>query len=89
MKFGGMVGHDPKNYRLVFGSDWVKGQGQGHKKVKNEFLQYLDQFVSDLHETSAIMCRIRFSIIRYATQCGGVHTRSYSFVCIYVCLLFI
>ena len=37
LKFGGMIGHDPKNYRLVFGSDWVKGQGQGHKKVKNEF----------------------------------------------------
>ena len=30
LKFGEIIGHDPKNNRLVFGSDWVKGQGQGH-----------------------------------------------------------
>ena len=30
VKFVGMIGHDPRNNRLVFGSDWVKGQGQGH-----------------------------------------------------------
>ena len=29
LKFGGMIGHDPRNNRLVFGSDWVN-QGQGH-----------------------------------------------------------
>ena len=33
MKLGGMIGHDPRNNRLVFGRDWVKGQG--HEKVKN------------------------------------------------------
>ena len=30
LKFGGMIGHDPRNNRLVFGSDLVKGQGQGY-----------------------------------------------------------
>ena len=40
MKFGGMIGHDPRNNRLVFGSDRVKGQGQGHEKVKNVYLRY-------------------------------------------------
>ena len=30
LKLSGMIGHDPKNYRLIFGSDWVRGQGQGH-----------------------------------------------------------
>ena len=30
LKFGGMIVHDPRNNRIVFGSDWVKGQGQGH-----------------------------------------------------------
>merc|ERR1712002_914338 len=72
LKFGGMICHDPRNNQLVFWSDWVKGQGPGHYKVKNFFLRYLGQFVSDLHETSAKMCRIQFPIIWYATQCGGV-----------------
>ena len=43
MKFGGMIGYDLSTNRLVFGRDRVKGQGQGHKKVKNEFCQYLGQ----------------------------------------------
>ena len=30
LRFGGMIGHDLRSNRLVFGSDWVKGQGQGH-----------------------------------------------------------
>ena len=30
LKLGGMIGHDPRNNRLVFGSDWVKDQGPGH-----------------------------------------------------------
>ncbi|TNN59559.1 Immunoglobulin superfamily member 21 [Liparis tanakae] len=36
MKLGGMIGHDPRNNQLVFGSDWVKGQGQGHEKKKKK-----------------------------------------------------
>ena len=53
MKFGGMIGHDPRNNRLDFGSDRVKGQG--HEKVKNVFSRYIGQFASDLRETSAKM----------------------------------
>ena len=47
MKFGGMFGHDLSTNRLDFGSDRVKGQGQGHEKVKNDFWPYLGQFLSD------------------------------------------
>ena len=54
--------------------------------INMALLQYLGQFVSDLHETSAKMYRIRFSIIWYATQFGGVHTCFYLFVCMYVCM---
>ena len=38
MKFSGMICHHPRTNRLDFGSDQVKGQGPGHKKVKNVFL---------------------------------------------------
>ena len=38
MKFGGMIGYYPGTIRLDFGSDRVKGQGQGHEKVKIVFL---------------------------------------------------
>ena len=34
MKFGGMIGYDKGTIWLDFGSDRVKGQGQGHEKVK-------------------------------------------------------
>ena len=37
MKFSGMIGYHPRTNQLDFGSDEVKGQGQGHKKVKNLF----------------------------------------------------
>ena len=47
MKFGGMIGRDPRTNRLDFGTDRVKGQGQGHEKVKNDFWPYLGQFLSD------------------------------------------
>ena len=38
MKFGGMIDHDLRTNRLDFGRALVKGQGQGHKKVKNDGL---------------------------------------------------
>ena len=38
MKFSGMIGYYPGNIWLDFGSDRVKGQGQGHEKVKILFL---------------------------------------------------
>ena len=47
MKFGGMIGHDLRTNRLDFGTDRVKGQGQGREKVKNDFWPYLGQFLSD------------------------------------------
>jgi len=34
MKFGGMIGSYPGTIWLDFGIDRVKGQGQGHEKVK-------------------------------------------------------
>ena len=37
MKFSDMIWHHLRTSRLDFGSDQVKGQGQGHKKVKNIF----------------------------------------------------
>ena len=73
MKFGGMISHGPRKKRLVFGSDRVKGQGQGHKKVKNVFLRFLGQKLTDLHETNARMCRIQYPILWYATRYGGVY----------------
>ena len=54
MKFGGMIGHDLRINRLDFGSDRVKGQGQGHKKVKKkDFRPYLRQYLADRNETNA------------------------------------
>ena len=47
MKLGGMIGNDPRTNRSVFGSNWVKGQGQGHQKVKNVFLREFGQLLSD------------------------------------------
>jgi len=38
MTFGGMIGYYPWTIRLDFGIDRVKGQGQGHEKVKIFFL---------------------------------------------------
>jgi len=34
MEFGGMIGYYPGTIWLDFGIDRVKGQGQGHEKVK-------------------------------------------------------
>ena len=42
MKFSGMICHHPRDNLLDFGSDQVKGQGQGHEKVKN--------YQTELHE---------------------------------------
>jgi len=38
MTFGGMIGYNPGTIWLDFGIDRVKGQGQGHEKVKIFFL---------------------------------------------------
>jgi len=38
MKFGGMIGYYPGTIWLDFGIDRVKGQCQGHEKVKIFFL---------------------------------------------------
>ena len=35
MKFSWMICHHPRTNRLDFGSDQVKGQGQGHEVLKN------------------------------------------------------
>ena len=36
LKLGGMIGQDPRNNQLVFGSDGVKGQGLGLRKYGTE-----------------------------------------------------
>ena len=38
MKFGGLIGYYTGTIWLDFGIDRVKGQGQGHEKVKIVFL---------------------------------------------------
>jgi len=38
MTFGGMIVYYPGTNRFDFGIDRVKGQGQGHEKVKIFFL---------------------------------------------------
>ena len=38
MKLPGMICHHPRTNWTDFGSDQVKGQGQGHEKAKNVFL---------------------------------------------------
>jgi len=37
MKFGGMISYYPGTIWLDFGIDGVKGQSQGHEKVKSYF----------------------------------------------------
>ena len=48
MKFSGMICHHPRTNRLDFGSDQVKGQGQGHKKVMNYWTELHEIFRDDL-----------------------------------------
>ena len=48
MKFSGMICHHPRTNRLDFGSDQVKGQGQGHKKVKYYWTELHEIFRDDL-----------------------------------------
>jgi len=55
MKCCGCVWHHEMTNRLDFGSDRIKGQGQGHKKVKIVFLRLKCQFCSDLHQADDIV----------------------------------
>ena len=48
MKFSGMICHHPRTNCLDFGSDQVKGQGHGHKKVRNYWLELHEIFRDDL-----------------------------------------
>ena len=48
MKFSGMICHHPRTNRLDFGSDQIKGQGQGHEKVKNYWAELHEIFRDDL-----------------------------------------
>ena len=48
MKISGMICHHPGTNRLDFGSDQVKGQGQGHNKVKNHCTELDEIFMDDL-----------------------------------------
>ena len=48
MKFSGMIFHHPRTNHLDFGSDQVKGQGQGHEKVKYDWTELHEIFRDDL-----------------------------------------
>ena len=48
MKFSGMICHQPRTNRLGFGSDQIKGQGQGHEKVENYWTELHEIFRDDL-----------------------------------------
>ena len=49
MKFSGMICHDPRTNRLDFGSDQVKGkgQGQGHEKIQSYSTEFHEIFRDD------------------------------------------
>ena len=48
MKFSGMICQHPRTNRLDFGSDQVKGQGQGHEGFKNYWTELHEIFRDDL-----------------------------------------
>ena len=48
MKFSGMICHHPRTSRLDFGIDQVKGQGQGHKGLKNYWTELHEIFRDDM-----------------------------------------
>ena len=48
LKFSGMICHHPRTSRLDFGSDQVKGQGQGHEGLKNYWTEPHEIFRDDL-----------------------------------------
>ena len=82
-----MICHHSRTNQSDFGSDQVKGQDPGHKKVKNVFLSSRAQFSSDSYETNAKMFNFQFPILRYDDKCG-VGERMCStewFVCMYAC----
>ena len=57
MKFSGMICHHPRTNRLDFGSDQVKGQGQGHKKVKNYWTELHEMFRDELSSSKDQLIR--------------------------------
>jgi len=69
MKFGGMIGYYPGIIWLDFGIDRVKGQCQGHEKVKIFFL-------SNCHATNTKMFIIQCPILWYAKVCALPSARS-------------
>ena len=78
MIFGGMIGHNSWTIWLDFGSDWVKGQGQGRKKglfaVTLSIFSQFCQFLVNLHETKAKMFVIQFPTFWYELSFGSVTT---------------
>jgi len=71
MKFGGMIGYYPGTIWFDFRIDRVKGQVQGHEKVKIFFL-------SNWHATNANMFIIQSSILWYVKVCALPSARSSS-----------
>ena len=48
MTFSGMICHHPRTNQLDFGSDQVKGQGQGQEGLKNYWTELHEIFRDDL-----------------------------------------
>ena len=63
IKFSGMIGHHPRTNQLDFVSDQVKGQGQGHEKVKNYWTELHEIFRDDLSSS-------KDQLIRFWEQSG-------------------
>jgi len=82
MKLGGMIGYYPGTICFDFKIDRVKGQGQGHEKVKIFFLPEHGQFLSSWHATNAKMFIIQCPILRYAKVCALPSARSSFTKCI-------
>ena len=55
MKFSGMLYHHPRTNRLDFESNQVKGQGQGHKKVKNYWTKLHEIIRDDLSSSKQLI----------------------------------
>jgi len=66
MKFGGMFGYYPGNIWFDFGIDRVKGQCQGHEKVKILFLPWHGKLLSNWHATNAKIFIIQCPLLWYA-----------------------
>ena len=77
MTFSGMICHHPRTNILDFGSDQVRGQGQGHEKVKNYLAKLHEIFRDDLSSS-------KDQSIRFWKQSGQRSRSQKGLKCIFV-----